>query len=220
MVVVEAQMSVRVVIPTVESRLSQANELAIRTGGEIVIDPVGDGSERSASDNHVRAMLYAPEDYDWIVILEDDAVVSDSFLDDLESALSSVVPKAVVSLYLGRGRPASIQPPIQRTVDSLDDTVSWLQMPNLYWGVGVAINYREVHSVADYVLSSPLPWDTAVGRWCLTSRTPVLYTWPSLVDHRDTETTINHADGRGRAPGRVAWSFGSPTKNGTTVVVK
>lgn len=213
-------MGVKVVIPTVKSRTELASSLALRVGGEMIIDPVGDGTERSATDNHVRAMLSADPSADWVVILEDDAEPIDDFLPVLRAQLSEVGDPAVVSLYLGRSRPARVQKAIERTISGLPSTASWISGPSLFWGVGVCIPGTHVDSVAEYALSSSRPWDQAVGLWAASKGVPVLYTWPSLVDHIDEDTTIAHSDGQGRDPGRKAWRVGRPTTNGTVSVLK
>lgn len=220
MVLVEAQVTCSVVIPTVESRIDLANSLALRTGGEIIVDPVGDGSERSATDNHVRAMLSVGSTEDWVVVLEDDAEPIDDFQSVLRDQLSEVNVPSVVSLYLGMGRPARIQKTIERTISDLPGTASWIECRSLFWGVGVCIPGSYVDSVAEYALSSSRPWDQAVSLWAMSKRLPILYTWPSLVDHIDEDTTITHSDGQGRDPGRKAWRVGRPTTNGTVSVLK
>lgn len=213
-------MNIQVIIPTVTSRLHYASELALTTGADIIVDPVGDGSERSATDNHVRALQFADPTADWIVVLEDDAVPIDDFSSVLYNQLSEIENDKIVSLYLGKQRPPSIQPTLQRTVESAPEDTSWLVTRNLYWGVGVCIPGGFVDSISDHVLSSSHPWDSSVGRWALTNSVEVWYSWPSLVDHLDEETTINHADGMGRVSGRRAWRTGKPIPHGRTIMIK
>lgn len=213
-------MDIQVVIPTVSSRRNYASELALATGADIVVDPVGDGSERSATDNHVRAMQLADPSADWVVVLEDDAVPIDDFSTVLRNQLSEIDNDRIVSLYLGQQRPPSIQPTLQRTIESAPEDTSWLITKNLYWGVGVCIPGRFVDSISDHVLTSSHPWDSSVGRWALTHSVEVWYSWPSLVDHLDEETTINHADGMGRVAGRRAWRTGKPIPHGKAIMIK
>lgn len=213
-------MSIRVVIPTVEPRLGNARDLALLVGGDIVVDPVGDGSERSATDNHLRALQVATPSDEWVVVLEDDAVPVSNFSEILARQLSEVDTDRIVSLYLGKNRPPSIQPTIGRTIARADEDVSWMTTRMLWWGVGVCIPQRYVESVSDYVLSVDKPWDTSVGTWALKNQVDVWYTWPSLVDHLDEETTILHADGQPRAQGRVAWSTGEPIPNGRHIMIE
>lgn len=212
--------NIEIVIATVETRLPYANTLALETGADIIVDPVGDGSERSATDNHVRAMQLADPSADWVVVLEDDAVPIDDFSTVLRNQLSEIDNDKIVSLYLGKQRPPSIQPTLQRTIESAPEDTSWLVTRNLYWGVGVCIPGVFVDSIADHVLSSSHPWDSSVGRWALTNSVEVWYSWPSLVDHLDEETTINHADGMGRVAGRRAWRIGKPIPHGKAIMIK
>lgn len=211
---------IQIVIATVESRLPYASDLALSTGADIIVDPVGDGSERSATDNHVRALQFADPSSDWIVVLEDDAVPIDDFSGVLYSQLSEIDNDKIVSLYLGKQRPPSVQPTLQRTIEAASEDVSWLVTKNLYWGVGVCIPGAFVDSISDHVLTSSHPWDSSVGRWALSNSVEVWYSWPSLVDHLDEETTINHADGMGRTEGRRAWRTGRPIPHGKTIMIK
>lgn len=213
-------MKIQVVVATVESRLSYANSLALSTGADIVVDPVGDGSERSATDNHVRALQHADPESDWIVVLEDDAEPIEDFTSVLFNQLSEVDNDKIISLYLGKQRPPSIQKTLQRTIEAATDDTSWLSSRSLYWGVGVCIPGKFVESLSDHVLTSSHPWDTSVGRWALTNSVEVWYSWPSLVDHLDEKTTINHADGMGRSEGRRAWRTGKPIPHGKTIMIK
>lgn len=213
-------MNVKVVIPTIKSRSDIANSLALRTGGELIIDPVGDGTERSATDNHVRALLSADKSSNWVVVLEDDADPIDNFVEILNRQLETIDNDKIVSLYLGQQRPAHVQKTIKRTVGSLPKNTAWLKNKMLYWGVGVCIPTRMADSVAEYALTSSRPWDTSVGVWALTTKTEVWYTWPSMVDHLDDETTIRHADGRARESGRKAWNVGEPAHTGAVTVIK
>ena len=213
-------MKIQVVIATVEARLPYASDLALSTGADIIVDPVGDGSERSATDNHVRALQFADPSSDWVVVLEDDAVPIDDFSSVLYSQLSEIDNDKIVSLYLGKQRPPSVQPTLQRTIEAASEDVSWLVTKNLYWGVGVCIPGSFVDSISDHVLTSSHPWDSSVGRWALSNSVEVWYSWPSLVDHLDEETTINHADGMGRTEGRRAWRTGRPIPHGKTIMIK
>lgn len=213
-------MNIQVVIATVDARLPYARDLALSTGADIIVDPVGDGSERSATDNHVRALQYADPTANWIVVLEDDAVPIEDFSRVLCNQLSEIDSDKIVSLYLGKQRPPSIQPTLQRTIESAPEDTSWLVTRNLYWGVGVCIPGVFVDSLSDHVLSSSHPWDSSVGRWALTNSVEVWYSWPSLVDHLDEETTINHADGMGRVSGRRAWRAGRPIPHGKPIMIK
>lgn len=210
-----------IVIPTIESRISLASDLAHRVGGKIIVDPVGDGTERSATDNHVRAMLSADRSSGWVVVMEDDAVPIPDFNNILNNQLQKAPYRdCIISLYLGQQRPPRIQTTIERTILGAPDDMSWLQSRFLYWGVAVCVPSHLIDSMAGYSLTSHRPWDTGVGSWAYLNSVPVMYTWPSIVDHLDEETTINHEDGMGREQGRKAWKVGKPIPNGSVSMLK
>ena len=114
-----------------------------------------------------------------------------------------------MSLYLGRQRPPQHQPDIQEALAKADaNEAHWIISNQLYHAVAVAIRTRRhPHMLAN--MRPYLPIDENIGQWARRNNLPIAYTVPSLVDHHDTPTLIQHPDGAERDPGRVAWRTGT-----------
>lgn len=140
---------------------------------------------------------------DWTLVLQDDAVLCDDFVPGFAAALGHLERPAVVSPYMGRGRPASTT--VHRATSVADrrgDT--WIELQALYWGVAVALPTRVVPDMLSWC--GPMRrdnYDARIARFALwRMRWTAMYTWPSLVQHADGPSLVSHS-----APGRVAARF-------------
>lgn len=138
----------------------------------------------------------------WSVVLEDDAVPVEGFRNQLEQALTHT-PAPIVSLYLGRGLPVHYQPKIDLARHNANAVnACYLTSPVLLHAVGVAVRTALLSSV---LFDNGQPIDDAWTAWIASQSLQVAYTWPSLVDHRDEETLVEHPDGVERIQHRKAW---------------
>lgn len=147
-------------------------------------------------DTGTRAMTsYDPRATHHLVV-QDDALVSRDLLAGVERALRYVPEQSPLSLYVGRVRPFS------RAVDAAADAhdvepASFLVMPELNWGVAVALPVRHIGDLFDWYPSGRLNgYDSRMGQWFRQRGIDCWYTWPSLVDHRDTPSLIGHGERR------------------------
>lgn len=153
---------------------------------------------------------------DWVVWLEDDAIPCPAFRTHLAKTLADA-PPGIVSLYLGTGRWAGTSPPhheqvVRGLVEDADrDGAQWITTAALWHAVGVAVRRDQAAQLLAYMRASALPTDEAITAWCRATRTPVHYTWPSLVDHYDGPTVTAHPDMQPRAQGRRAWRVADGT---------
>lgn len=206
-----------------ESRRDMIQQLIASTNPFFVT--VDDG-DLGCFQNHRKAWetLAKTATTDWAVVLEDDAVPVPGFLDQLDAALAQA-PSPVVSLYIGRGRPRMSQPPMRELVSAGVDT-SWLLTDEMLGAVGIAIHTDLITRMLKATIVSPAVWlpiDYAIGEWARQYGVHVAYTWPSLVNHADTQPAIDvHPDGQPRGPiiytpgtdvprlqRRVAWRVGT-----------
>lgn len=144
--------------------------------------------------NHVRVWReLAQLDCDWCLVVEDDAVPVRNFAAQLKAALNNA-PSPLVSLYLGRD---------MRTTPRLLDAVtqaqandaSWIMHNKLLHAVAVAVRTPLIDNMLEYVERKRyLPIDDAISGWRARHllKYPVAYTSPSLVEHRDTPSVIEH----------------------------
>jgi GR25 family glycosyltransferase involved in LPS biosynthesis len=189
------------------ARTEQANKLMADTGA--VFTSLDNGN-LGCGGNHRKVWRHLTEhcSADWLVVLEDDALPVAGFTDQLRAALTTA-PAPVVSLYLGRLRPTSLQHMIQPAIVRADQqNAHWLVSRQLLHAVGLAIRADIVPDMLAS-LDEEAPIDDAIHGWVNQRHHRVGYTWPSLVEHADGETLLRHRDGHKREPGRVAWSTGT-----------
>jgi hypothetical protein len=162
--------------------------------------------------NHKRVWRHMAERFaahtEFIAVLEDDAVPVDGFNEQLENVLATYAAP-VVSLYLGRLRPPHFQhmiEPATKRADVLD--ANFIVSRQMLHAVGLAIRSDLVADMLDN-LNEILPIDEAIGEWVNKRRYRIAYTWPSIIDHADGDTLLQHRDGHKRQPGRVAWRCGT-----------
>lgn len=186
-----------------KERAHQAHGLSAQLGGaRIALD---DGTYGQGI-NHDRAWnLALSTDSDWCVALEDDAQPVADFTDQVEAALT-VAPAPIVSLYTGTSRPPQYQGRIER---ALKHNTCWLTCDQLLHAVAVAIRTDLVPHMLANVGSATTPADYRIGAWAQGHGHPIAYTNPSLVDHLDGPTLIQHADGKPRTQPRKAWTVGT-----------
>lgn len=198
-----------------ESRRERAQVLARYTGAQVF--NIDDGT-LGCDDNHavVQGCL-AELPTTWSVVLEDDAVVPPDLKDQLHMALP-MSPSPVVSLYLGRRRPPQWQNRIAAAIAHANaEDASWICGTHLLHAVGYAIKTDLLDSLFNHL--TPLPADQHIGHWARTYGHTIAYTWPSLIDHADIPTIVNHPDGQPRRPGRTAWMTGSRQRWTTKAVM-
>jgi hypothetical protein len=187
-----------------------------------------DSGDLGAFGNHLQVWTALSETCtgaDWFVVLEDDAQPVDGFHTQLALALDTA-PTPVVSLYLGRSRPADIQQPLRELIHAGIDS-NWILCQRMLHAVGIAVRADLVPDMISTLMKPPCvfaPIDQAIGMWARRRENIryVSHCWPSLVDHADTGSVIaEHEDGQPRGPliptasgipileRRVAWKVGT-----------
>lgn len=188
-----------------ESRRTAAEALATTTEATLHMDD-GHLGENANGD---RAWAAHDPAADWHVVLQDDALPVPGFVDQVHAALT-VAPATAVSFYVGTSMPFQTVGPVRYAIDLADRTgAAWLESCSLHWGVGVAMPTQSVTDFLAWAQGCDLPYDERIGAyWRRVQHAPVRYTWPSLVDHADGPTTLEHPDGRPRDLPRRAYRTG------------
>ncbi len=180
------------------SRRAMANDLA----SELEADSIFmDEHSAGANANHLRALSWAAEQSDRVIIIEEDALPVDGFRDKAQDWLTRF-PDNLCSFYLGTGRPPQYQMQIAERLIVADKTrADYITLSRLIHGVCYSVPPVHVHRVLSRWDNSK-PADYAVGdAW----GGSVIYPCYSLVDHADGETVEHHPDSAPRTERRRAW---------------
>ena len=179
------------------SRLERAQRLAALLDAHLLID---DGNH-GANWNHRHALEWAAEQPCRVVVLEDDAMPVPWFAELVVDWLTRF-PEALVSFYLGTGRPPQYQMQIAERLIVADKTqADYITLPRLIHGVCYSVPPQHIERVLSRWDSSK-PADYAVGD---AYGGAVVYPCYSLVDHADGVPVERHPDSAQRTERRRAW---------------
>lgn len=179
------------------SRLDHAFSLMKSLNAVLFLDENNHGS----SWNHHRALSWAKEQQERVVIIEDDAKPVKNFV-NLVTKWFELFPESLISFYLGTGRPPQYQSMIAEKLIAADKIQSdYIKLPRLIHGVCYSVPKNALDKViANW--NSQKPADFAVGdAW----QDEVIYPCYSLVDHLDETPVENHCDKQKRTERRRAW---------------
>lgn len=159
----------------------------------ISYDESGEHSHASEWNNGKRALLHGRNRGDWHVVIQDDAILTPHFYENLEGAIRNVPTKSLISLYTGTARP--LAPRVKTAVDKAYHA-SWLQYWLLLWGVGIALPASHIEPLIEFVDDREEMYDTRIGIFYQRNMLPIYYTMPSLVDHDDSVDSLLGGHGR------------------------
>ncbi|MCE1523688.1 hypothetical protein LWU38_10250 [Enterobacter hormaechei] len=192
---VEAQ--VKFVVVAHHERSEAAALLANEIDAHLFIDEGNHG----ANWNHRRAIEWAAEQRCRVVILEDDALLVSDFAYKAIEWLARF-PGALVSFYLGTGRPPQYQLDIATKLIAADKArADYITLPRLIHGVCYSVPQHHIKRVLDKWNHSKAA-DYAVGD---AYGGPVVYPCYSLVDHADGQPVEPARDNQPRTERRRAW---------------
>ncbi len=191
----EAQ--IKVVVVGHHSRRQQACHLAHLLDAHLLIDD----QDRGANWNHRRAMEWAADQDQRVVVIEDDAIPVSGFTESVCGWLERF-PDDLISFYLGTGRPPQYQMAIAGKLINADKERSdFVTLPRLLHGVC----YSPPKQAIDKILSR---WDFAKAADYAVGDAyggAVIYPCYSLVDHLDEASVEKHPDNKPRTERRKAW---------------
>lgn len=130
---------------------------------------------------------------DWHVVIQDDAILTPNFYENIEGAIKALDQKALISLYTGTSRP--IPGRVTAAVKAAPDG-SFLRFMQLMWGVGIVIPTSHIEPMLEFVEDIDLQYDNKIGEFYCRQGIPVYYTVPSLVDHDDDIDSLLPGHGR------------------------
>ena len=150
---------------------------------------------------------------DWHVVIQDDAILTPDFYENIENAIKALPIKTLFSLYTGTARPLARR--VKEAVEKASDG-EWLKANQLFWGVGIAIPTDQIEPMLEFVEDIDLQYDNKIGEFYCRNNIPVYYTMPSLVNHNDALGSLLPGHGKQfndepriahkLATGRVKWT--------------
>jgi hypothetical protein len=142
-----------------------------------------------------RALLAGVGKGQWHVVIQDDAILTPDFYENIERAIAAIGDKTLISLYTGTSRPLGER--VSAAVAKAKDG-EFLRHHQLFWGVGIAIPSDHIEPMLEFVEDIELQYDNKIGEFYCQNGLPVYYTIPSLVDHDDDLGSL--LEGHGIAP--------------------
>lgn len=165
--------------------------------------PTSQGEQRW--NNGVGAWRMYDPDADYHVVIQDDAAVCEDFLAGFEKALERVPNDnaQVVSAYIGSKRPSQMVFTNMARQARFEDA-SWVRGLKLSWGVAIALRTDTIEPMLEWCSElQGAPYDLRISKYYRDEvNIDCWYTWPCLVDHRQSPSLVAHGD-----QGRHARSF-------------
>lgn len=131
---------------------------------------------------------------DWHVVIQDDAILTPNFYENIVGIIKALDQKTIVSLYTGTSRPLGNR--VKAAVDKARDG-DMLRHHQLFWGVGILIPTDHIKPMLEFVEDIELQYDNKIGEFYCQNGLPVYYCIPSLVDHDDDVASLL---GHGQSP--------------------
>ncbi len=191
----------KIVVVGCYQRRAQAEALALRMRGHLVMDEIGQG----ALWGHRKALAWAALQAARTVIMEDDALPVDGFRDRAAEWLDRF-PDDLWSGYLGTGRPPQFQTVIRSEIAAADARgCDHIRLRQLIHGVCYSLPQHHVAAVYSGINARQAA-DFAIGNaWRAVAGRDVVYPVASLVEHGDGPSIERHPDGEPRTEKRRAW---------------
>lgn len=187
-------MKISLAIMAHPKRVNQAHGLALELGQypfcdiDIIWDQVNVEWETGK-----RALQFGIGKGDFHVVIQDDALLTPHFYENLENAINGLPSQTLFSLYTGTSRP--IPKRVTAAVNKAQNG-EWLRHHQLFWGVGIVIPTSHIEPMLEFVEDVELQYDNKIGEFYCQNGLPVYYCIPSLVDHDDELGTL--IDGHGK----------------------
>lgn len=193
-----AAVSYEVCVITHPERQDRGERLAEALGASWYVDLYGLG----VAGSHLNVLSSFRHVPDHLVVLEDDAIPSVTFHDEIVALLGRF-PDDLISLYLGRVYPPQHQRAIQHRISrARSRDVDHVKFDHLMHGVGYVLPSARIQQMLPLLRSDDRTIDRRIGwAWRQVTGRPVIYPLPSIVDHDDDLPSLVKA----RRPGRRAW---------------
>lgn len=118
---------------------------------------------------------------EFTLVLQDDAIVCDNFIEKAEAILSSQSEDFVFSFYAGQLLGSRIDQAIKHGQDFVTSGM-------IYNEIALCMRTEHIESMVAYCDERKAVTDQEICNWCRVNRKKIYYPIPSLVDHRDSES--------------------------------
>ncbi len=143
----------------------------------------------------VRALQAKAPNAHWHLVIQDDAIISDNFYQNVKRALEGVPEKTCVSFYFGSGSPFPEK--TERQFKSASEKgISWIRTATLFWGVCFAVRADETEKIITFGAGSNRLLDNRIGLYYFNKSRPIYNLVPSIVDHRQGQSILEHGEGK------------------------
>lgn len=199
-------MNITVTVMAHPARKSQAESLALELKSYPFTDVTITWDELNSEwDTGRRAWSRGVGRGDWHLVVQDDAILTPLFYDNLVNAINTLPSdKTMISLYVGQAKPLG-----RRVKEAVAKAyyATWLRLNMLTWGVAVIMPSDHIEPMLEMVGEprwDETPYDVRIGMFYQRNRIPIYYTMPSLVDHDEGLGSLLEHDVPSDEPPRVA----------------
>ena len=213
-------MSIGVVVMAHPARQENAERLGSKLSCEVVYDKEGPPSADTRRRWRTTSKAWrAVEDLgkDWSLVIQDDALVANDLVAGLERGVKNFPNGALISPYLGMGRPDQVKVH-QEIHKAWMNRTPWLSLRSLNWGVALLVPTETVDHMVRWCSNERWNNNNSDHRIGLYYRDYMMWrTWhiqPSPVDHIDGESLIGHDNPLHK---RVAWNFIGERESALTI---
>jgi len=136
-------------------------------------------------DTGSRALTAHDGKSEWHMVVQDDALLPQDFVEGVEKMLKYVPPLHPVGLYYGSVRPRETE--TRRLIlQAKKEKASFIVHNGPWWGVAIVIPTAHTKEIVSWGDKHPnIPnYDRRIARWYNELRVDCWYTNPSLVEHR------------------------------------
>jgi len=172
-------------------RAAMVEDLLASIGGHV---EVAWDQENREWETGRRALLAYDPSAEWHVVVQDDAIVCGDFRASVAHLAARHTESEVIGLYLGAVRPYGAA--VERAVTAAERAgASWVLSERLMWGVGTAFPVAALDALVHAAdRARPAEYDFRLSVAMRVTGMTARYSLPSLVDHRQGPSILNHPD--------------------------
>lgn len=162
-----------IVIMAHPERKEWAEELSRKLNAKIVYD-----RKNNIWDTCRRSWLAIDKKADYGLVLQDDSIIADNFIEKAESLLGG---DYIYSFFAGKLLSTRINRAILKKEDHVIATM-------IFNEVALCMKTKHIDKMVKYCDDLQVNTDQYISRWAKINKINIKYPLPSIVDHRDSES--------------------------------